>query len=124
MKIAQLIAIRKAMPVDSKAGTIQTKYKIARFMKATEVDEEFYRKEMQAILEKYAVRNEDGTVASTDSGNVPLQQEHINDFVNEAGALEQSEVESVPDIRFSIDELADFELSVSDLLTLDPILTE
>lgn len=123
MTITELMAIRNAIPADSKAGKIQTKYKIAKLLKETEADEIFYRSEFSKIIKEYAVKNEDGSISTDENGNIPLNPETKDEFCQKMKELEDTKVKT-PTVSFTIDELDVFELSAADLIVLDSVITE
>ena len=123
MTITELMAIRNAIPADSKEGKIQTRYKIAKLLKETEADEIFYRSEFSKIIKEYAMKNEDGSVATDENGNIPLNPETKDEFAQKMKELEETKVKT-PTVSFTIDELDVFELSAADLIVLDSVITE
>ena len=121
MNIKELLTIRQIVPADQKSGSIQTKYKMARFLKETESDLDFYQKEFRKIIDQCAEHKEDGSIATDENGGIPILNDMQETFYKESSELDKTEV-NIPDIRFSIEELADFDMSANDLIKLDPII--
>lgn len=121
MTISELIAIRKCLPTESTKGSIQTKYKIAKFLKATEDDETFFNETMKKIIFECTEKDEDGNVKQAPNGGFFIKPEEVDSFNERVSELNDTEATNV-DIRFTIDELSYFELSAKDLIALDNII--
>lgn len=121
MTIKELMGIRKVLPADSKGGSLQAKYKIAKFLKNTEADEQFFYSEMQKIIDECADKDENGKIKTDKDGNIPISKACTDTFSSRAKKLEETTVED-PKIYFTVDELEGFELSANDLLCIDSII--
>lgn len=121
MKLSELLEIRKCLPVSSTKGSIQTKYKIAKFLKATEDDETFFNETMKKIIFECVEKDDSGNIKQAPNGGFFINDEFRDSFSERVIELNDAEATSV-DIRFTIDELADFELSAKDLIALDNII--
>lgn len=122
MNLHRLLEIRKTIPVSSAIGSIDTRYKMAKFLKSTETDYAFYVEQYQSIMNECACKKEDGTIDS-DGQKVAIVPDKIGEFVRRMKELDGTKVDD-PTVRFSLSELAPFELSVESLLILDPIIEE
>lgn len=122
MRIKEVLTIRMNIPSASTSGRVSTRYKMAKFMKATEDDYSFYVKQYQDIMNDCALRGEDGNIKH-DGERVALNPSKVDEYVRRMEELDGQEVEC-PSITFSVDELEPFDLSVDALLALDPIIVQ
>lgn len=101
----------------------QFAYKIMKFCKSIEVEEEFYYKKKSELINIYAARDADGNLIVNNDDTVKI----LDGYLNEANAamqeLNNMEVE-VPNIKFSLAELDGLHLSVADMYALDPFISE
>lgn len=76
MKLNKLLQARNALAKRSNeqlpAGLA---YKILKFMKASDTEEEFYRRGINTIIEKYGQKDANGNVAYSDGGLVSVPSE-------------------------------------------------
>ena len=92
-------------------------YKIMKFCKSVEIEEEFYNNRRNEIISTYAEKDENGyPIVEGDRVNI------IKDKIAEANTamleLNNMDVEA-PNVKFTLDELEVFELSVADMFVLD-----
>ena len=98
---------------------IKTSYKVLKLSKSMENEIKFYGEEFGKILEKYAVKKEDGSFEFTDNGQaVKIKEGMDQQAQQEIFELENLEVE-IPDIRFDIDELEGLELTPRELIAIE-----
>lgn len=122
MTLKTILTIRKHLPTDTKAGSIETRYKMAKFLKATADEYEFYVKQYQTIMNECALRKDDGSI-ETDAERIALDPSKIDEYLARMKELDGTVIEA-PGITFTINELAPMELSVEALLALDPIIVD
>lgn len=123
MKLKNLLNARKIIIQykDEKLSSTLA-YKFVKFMKASDSEEAFYNDKLKQLIEEYALRDENGQIATKD-GNIRLMPAKIQDFNNAANELQETEVEA-PNVQFKISELEQIKLSVTDLYALDDFVTE
>lgn len=123
MKIKQLIeAKRVIMPLVQEKLSPKLSYKLMKFIKAIEVEEDFYNKKLNELVDKYGERDGENKLVYTDSG-VKIQEgkmEACNEELQEIGEVEVD----TPTITFSLDELDSVKLSVSDMYFLQDFIVE
>jgi len=124
----KLIDVQSVDMLYSKLGNrsgmpIKTTYKVLKLFEGIKKDVEFYKEELQKIVDEYAERNEDGEFVYTENGQgVKIKEGKLDECTEKLDALAEVEVE-VPNIKFKIDELPD-SLSVHDLKLLMPFIEE
>ena len=120
MNLRSLLEIRKAIPTSATIGSIETRYKMAKLLKSTEPDYSFYIEQYQAIMNECALRKEDGSMKG-DESKVAIDPTKVDKFIQSMKELDATTVDE-PCVKFSMEELSPFELSVEALLALDPII--
>lgn len=102
---------------------IRLAYKITKLLNQIEKDYNFYIEETKKIIIKYAERDEQGQLISTENGSITLQKNLISEAEKEL--LELSEIEvDLPSISFTLDELETLNITPSDLQSLLPFIEE
>ena len=112
MKIIQIINARQIVNAFTNDNTINTRlaYWMTKFVVKTQSEYDFYIREMQKILAKYATE--------TDDGNLVVAPENIEAFNTEVAELENTEVED-PGIRFALSDLSgELKLSMKQIFPL------
>lgn len=122
MKLSELIAIRKALPMDATKASIQTRFKIVRFLKATETDAEFYENEASKIIADCAEKDEKNQILHNESG-IPIAEDKKELFISRMAELDNTKA-NCPKLRLSMDEADKLELSVEKLLVLNDFIKE
>ena len=86
-------------------------------------EEDFYNTRRNAIINEYAMRDENGQIVVYDDGTIRLVEEKIKEANNAILELNNVEVD-VPNIKFSLAELEEIKLSVADMFALDEFIEE
>jgi hypothetical protein len=98
-------------------------YKIMKFCKSVSVEEEFYNEKRNEIINKYALRNENGQIVVSDEGMIHIIKHKIDEANNAFKELNNIEVE-MPNVKFTLAELEELKLSVADMFVLDAFIEE
>lgn len=123
MKLITLLTARKSLPLDNQDIDIQLKYKIVKFIKSTEADETFYRNEFAKIVNDCSEKDELEKPKTDSQGNVMLNSEKHQEFLERSNALSETEVDDI-DFSLNLDEVAQLKLSVRQMLDLDIFIKE
>lgn len=103
---------------------LKTAYKFATLMRQLDTELKFYQSKFTEIVEEYGQKDEQGSYVLTEKGDsiaiLPGKENECNTKLME---LRNLEVE-VKEVTFTIDELADFNLSISELTCLLPLIEE
>lgn len=97
-------------------------YKIYKFCKLVEQEEMFYNQKMKEIIEEFAQRNDNGGIESND-GRIRIDSKRTNEANQAVKDLQSINVE-VPNVKFTLDELSEIKLSVTDIVALDEFIVE
>lgn len=97
-------------------------YKFMKLLKETESENEFYRKQILDIIHKYSEKDENGKPLNNAHG-VIIQKGMRDECQKAINELEEMEVD-VPPIRFTLQELDEIRMSVSDIFAFDELIME
>ena len=121
MKLGSLLRARKTISAHAnEAISVPLAYKMMKFMKASDNEDVFYITKVKDIISKFEDKkaNDEGN-----SGEVHIQKDKIQECQREIKAVEDTDVEA-PAIRFTLAELNELKLSVTEVYSLDEIINE
>lgn len=124
MKIQKLIKAKKVIleHIEDKI-TPKLGYKLMKFCKALDAEEEFFDGKMSEIVAIYCKRNDDGTYVKNENGGIEIMDDKLDECHKAIDELNSVEVEK-PNFFFTVDELSELKLSISDLLYLEDFIEE
>lgn len=97
-------------------------FKLSNLTKVINEKTEFYREELQKILQEYGEFDENGDIIPTDDGRgVKVKPGTEIECVTKINELQSLEVE-LPDITFDIEEFGDIELTLDVFNIITPFL--
>lgn len=102
---------------------LKTTYKFAKLMKRAEEELAWYQNEFQKIIQDYGVQENGQYKLSSDGSSIiiiPGKEAECNEKIYE---LRNLEVE-INNIKFSIDELSELDITISDLTCLMPLIED
>lgn len=121
MQLGKLMGARRTVHSHSnEAISAPLAYKLMKFMKASDEEGAFYAQKCKEIIAKYEDKETD---AKENDGNIRIKKDKIQDFKSEMSQLENTEVET-PAVRFSLFELNELKLSVTEVFSLDELIIE
>ena len=104
--------------------SIKTAYKLAQLARAIENELPFYREKLQQIIQDFALLDDNGQPVPTDDGDgVKLRAGFQQECYAAMNDLQSVEVD-LPDIKFTIDDFASVELTVTEMNVILPFLVE
>lgn len=123
MKLNDLITARRIIlsHKDEKMSSFLA-YKLMKIIKASDEEENFYKEKLQALIDEYSIKDENGNVKVQDDG-VAIAPAHVEAFNKAAAEIQNMEVEA-PKIKFSVHELGTIKLTVSEIYALDEFIEE
>lgn len=123
MKIKQLIEAKGViMPLIQEKLSPKLSYKLMKFIKEIEVEEDFYTKKLNELVDKYGERDENNNLIYADNG-VKIREDKMPDCNSELQEIGDVDVDT-PSITFTLDELDSVKLSVSDMFFLQDFIVE
>ena len=123
VKISEIVKLKMVYEkINQQTVSIKTAYKICKFFTKVEEEYNFYDKELNKILDKYAEKNEDGNYKTNNNG-VQIKPEFIKTAKDQLESLMNLEVDFI-DIKFTLDELDTIQLSIEEINALIPFIEE
>lgn len=122
MELNELLQARKILANhinDKVCATLA--YKMMKFLKSSDNEEEFYLKKIQEFIAEYAERDTDGKPI-TDGSNVKILQDKAEDCRKAIDDLGETDV-AEPIIKFNLNELSELKLSAKEMYVLDGFIT-
>lgn len=89
-------------------------YKFIKFIKNTQIDEEFAKKEMQRILDVYGEKDENGKFISGSDGGIKICEDKKDECYKEIESINNTEVDDVG-VVFTLSEFEELRLSAEDI---------
>lgn len=103
---------------------LRTAYKFATLMRQLDAELKFYQSKFAEIVDEYGQKDEQGGYVLTENGNsIAILPGKENECNTKLMDLRNLEVE-ITGVTFTIDELASFNLSISELTCLLPLIKE
>lgn len=127
MKISEILNLRKLF-ITLKDLQVPNHYRLfyqmARFIQSTDADTEFYQKEYNKIVEKYAERNEDGSVVTIENGDIKLKVETQQECMTAIIELESIEFDEPYHPKLHESDLEVMNLTPQQIYILLPYIVE
>lgn len=98
-------------------------YKFNKLCLALNDDAEFYKTELNKIIQQYGEKHEDGTFVFLDEGSIKIRREVYDDARKEISNLDNLDVDA-PDVKFTVDELDGLQLSIEDFNRMLPFIED
>lgn len=99
-------------------------YKVMKITKAFQEDKNFYWEKYNELAQFYGEKDNFGKVIiDQSSGVIKIMPDKIEEANQKLQELNNIEVE-IPDIKFTLDELSELQLSVEEIYYLDPFIVE
>ena len=123
MKLSQVESLKSTLSIISqKELSFRLAYKISKLTERLEKDSEFFNEKFQSLIQKYALRDENGEIIIED-GNVKIIPEQIPEAEKALEELNDVETEEC-NIFFTLEELENLEIKPSELQGLLPFIIE
>ena len=125
IKIQQILNFSQFYAIASTNSLpIKTAYKLSRLSKSIAQEVEFYQTELNKIITKYALKDEQGNLTLTeDKKGFRVDPEFQSQCANELNELSNLDIE-LPDISFDIDEFDSISLNQQEILGIIPFIKE
>ena len=123
MTLFKLVEARNALPLGNVSASAKTKYKVARFIVASQNDFDYYTTEYTKLVNECAERDESGKIEMKPSGEIAISQDKASEFLSKTKELNEVEVDTVLP-KFSVEEIDELGLSVGATLKLFDFIEE
>ena len=115
--------IPSLIEISKKQLPIKVSYAIAKNIAKIESEINVYNKEREKLIEKYAVKDEQGKTIVDENNQIRIQEEHIEDWSRDIKEL--LSIENEVDIhKFSIDVLEGYSMTPAELMIIDYMIEE
>lgn len=123
MKLENLIQARKTLKTYANERVSSAlAYKMMKFMKASSDEDAFYNEKIRDVISKFAEKDENGEFVMQ-NGAIRIIKDKVVDCQKEIDAVGSTDIEK-PKITFTLSELNELKLSMSEVFTLDEFITE
>lgn len=123
MKIQKLIQAKGVFaPLIRLKVSPKLSYKLLKFIRSVELEEEFFNSKLREIFEEYCIKDENGKFV-VENDRVVLKLETKTEGEKALAELNDTEVDA-PAIQFTLDELQDLTLSVIDMAKIEDFIKE
>lgn len=107
--------------IKTKTFSIDTQYKFLKLLKVAKEEESYVDEQQVFLLENYAEKNEQGQFIMSQDGGFKIKQECLSECTQKILEINNRQVQ-LPDLYFSLDELAQLELTLEELELLEPFI--
>lgn len=97
-------------------------YKIMKLLTSLENDIKFYNQKVQELLDNYAKKDEEGKYIEN-NGSISIQEDKFQEFQKAYQEIQECEIE-LPNIKFTMEELNNLEISPKEVYALKSIIEE
>lgn len=123
MKISNIETLKPTLLILSqKELSFRLSYKVSKFLDKVEKDSQFYAEKLRNIVQKYALRDENGEIVF-EGDNVKIAPSSLAAAEKELADLNDIDIED-PNIFFTLDEFEGLEIKPSELTGLLPFIKE
>lgn len=122
IKLGQLdFIISSFSKLVNKELPIKLSYRLSKLIKLLASEHELFNQNKNEIIKKYAEKDEEGNIKQLENGRVDII--NMQSYQNEIGELYEISF-NIDFDKIKIDDLADINISVQDLLYLDKFITD
>lgn len=123
MKISSIETLKPTLLILSQKDLpFRLSYKVSKLLDKVEKDSQFYTEKLRNIIQKYAMRDENGEII-LEGENVKIEFTSVAAAEKELADLNDIDIED-PNIFFTIDEFEGLEIKPSELQGLLPFIKE
>ena len=110
--------------IKDKEMPIRISYKFSKLLIAVETEYNYYMESFRKIAFKYGQRDENGDLIFDDNGNIKIKLESIDNANKELKELDEVEIQELPKITFTLEELENLSFKPTDVQTMIPFIQE
>ena len=112
------------MKVRTQKLPFKTAYKVTLFSQEVQKHIDFYQESFRGLLSEYGKKDENGNLMPSEDGQgVLLAEETMNEAYQKLTELRELDVE-LPNIKFSVDDFGDIEMSPEEMVIVMPFICE
>lgn len=102
---------------------VALKYKLVKFLKETDGDEEFFQKQLNELIEQYAERDDEGKPVTNNSDGVKVKVEYQDECADKIKELHNIRTEHAQKF-LTLSDIENLSISYSDMEGLYPFIKE
>ena len=114
-----IIAVIEKMK--TKSFSIQTQYKFLKIYNTLVPEIQIINLQKEELAKKYAERDDDGNIIFSEDGGLKIKDNLIFECAKKLEELNSLQI-TIPDLYFSLSELEDLNLTLEELMYLDPFI--
>lgn len=123
MELNKIIRARKAIQNHMQDKlSYQTAYKFARFIRETDLQEEFLKENIRTLIDECAAKDENGQIMYFDN-SIRINHDYIDKWSKEVGELESTEIDP-PQVTFIKEDFEFMQVTVEEMLYLSEFIKE
>lgn len=104
-----------------KKFNISTQYKLIKIEKSILDEQEIFQEQIQVNCSEFFERDENGNPLINDDGGYKIKKDKINECCALMNKMTSLQIQ-IPDIYFSLDELTELNLTLGELIPLEPFI--
>lgn len=104
-----------------KKFNISTQYKLIKIEKSILDEQEIFQEQIQVNCSEFFERDENGKPLINDDGGYKIKKDKINECYALMNKMTSLQIQ-IPDIYFSLDELTELDLTLGELMPLEPFI--
>ncbi len=105
--------------LSNKKFNIETQYKFIKLKKAIQEEQDIFQEQLQLNCQPFFETDEEGNPVMNNVGGFKIKKDKLNDCSFLVGKMTSMQVQ-LPDIYFTLDELKELNLTLDELLVLEP----
>lgn len=111
--------------ISNKKLSIQTMYKFSRFFNQLEQEIKFFNETLEAIIKEYGQKDENGEfIYTADKQGIKIREDKFNECTAKINELNNLEVHLEYKPEFTLEELENLDLNLTDMNILIPYIKE
>lgn len=107
--------------IKTKTFSIETQYKFLKLNKVLENERQIFQEQYTILIEQYSEKDKTGKVICNSTGGIKIQADKIDECQLKINELDNMDIQ-FPDVYFSLDELSPLELTLEELMYLEPFI--
>lgn len=104
-----------------KKFNISTQYKLIKIEKSILEEQEIFQEQIQVNCSEFFERDDNGNPLINDDGGYKIKKDKINECYRLMNKMTSLQIQ-IPDIYFSLDELTELDLTLGELMPLEPFI--
>lgn len=104
-----------------KKFNISTQYKLIKIEKSILEEQEIFQEQIQVNCSEFFERDDNGNPLINDDGGYKIKKDKINECYSLMNKMTSLQIQ-IPDIYFSLDELTELDLTLGELMPLEPFI--